>query len=282
MDTELARTFLAAHGSGSFVAAAERLHVTQSTVSARIQLLEAELGCVLFTRNRAGARLTDAGRRFHKHALLLVRTVETARHDVGLPEGIRASVSVGARIGLWEGLMLGWLGEVRRALPDISMRTEIGLEADLMQGLIDGRLDIGVMYTPQRRPRLEIEMLLEERLVLVASPGPEAGARYVHVDWGPEFDAQFSASFPDAGGPMLSANIGWLGLRYLLENGGSGYFPLRLVGDLLARGTLVRIASAPDFVLPAWVVYASDRDRSVIDAMIGLLRRRVREGNAAA
>ena len=75
MDTELARTFLAVIGTGSFVAAAERIHVTQSTVSARIRTLEDQLGTPLFTRNKAGAALTDAGRRFQKHAALLVRTV---------------------------------------------------------------------------------------------------------------------------------------------------------------------------------------------------------------
>lgn len=46
MDTELARTFLAVVNAGNSVAAAERLHVTQSTVSARIQTLEQQLRCV--------------------------------------------------------------------------------------------------------------------------------------------------------------------------------------------------------------------------------------------
>ena len=56
MDTELARTFLTVVAAGNFVSAAERLHVTQSTVSARIRTLEEQLGCRLFTRNKAGTR----------------------------------------------------------------------------------------------------------------------------------------------------------------------------------------------------------------------------------
>ena len=83
MDTELARTFLAVVASGNFISAAERLHVTQSTVSARIHALEQQLGCILFVRNKAGTTLTPAGRQFQKHAGILVRTVEHARHDVG-------------------------------------------------------------------------------------------------------------------------------------------------------------------------------------------------------
>ncbi|OYY59452.1 MAG: LysR family transcriptional regulator, partial [Hydrogenophilales bacterium 28-61-11] len=55
MDTELARTFLMVAATGNFVAAASRLHVTQSTVSARIHSLETTLGARLFQRGRNGA-----------------------------------------------------------------------------------------------------------------------------------------------------------------------------------------------------------------------------------
>ena len=79
MDTELARTFLAVVATGNFISAADRLHVTQSTVSARIHALERTLGCILFVRNRGGTTLTAAGRQFQKHASTLVRTVEQAR-----------------------------------------------------------------------------------------------------------------------------------------------------------------------------------------------------------
>ena len=63
MGIEQARTFLAIAAHGSFLEAAGRLHVTQSTVSARIQHLEAGLGARLLVRNRAGTSLTPAGRR---------------------------------------------------------------------------------------------------------------------------------------------------------------------------------------------------------------------------
>ena len=106
MDTELARTFLMVVAAGSFISAAERLHVTQSTVSARIRLLEDKLGCTLFVRNKAGTTLTSVGRQFQRHASTLVRTVEHARNDIGVPKGFRAALTVGGRFGLWEQLLL--------------------------------------------------------------------------------------------------------------------------------------------------------------------------------
>ena len=169
METELARTFLTVVAAGNFIGAAERLHVTQSTVSARIHTLEEQLGCSLFVRNKAGTRLTAAGRQFQKHAAILVRTVERARQDVGIAAGYRATLTVGGRLGLWEGLLLEWLPLMRDLAPDISVRAEVGFEEELMHGLVEGRIDIGVMYTPQSRPGLTVERLLEERLVLVST-----------------------------------------------------------------------------------------------------------------
>src|SRR3546814_18510127 len=96
-----------------------------------------------------------------------------------------------------------------------------------MQGLIDGRIDIGVMYTPQRRPNLQMTALMDERLVLVESTASGSSAvDYVHVAWGPEFYAQPRAPYPDLPGPSLSAHLGWPGLPHLLACGRSGHFPL--------------------------------------------------------
>lgn len=62
MDVELAKTFLEVVNAGSFIKASERLHVTQTAVTARVRSLEQLLDCTLFVRNRAGARLTAQGK----------------------------------------------------------------------------------------------------------------------------------------------------------------------------------------------------------------------------
>jgi DNA-binding transcriptional LysR family regulator len=275
VDTELARTFLAVVANGNFIGAADRLHVTQSTVSARIHALEQQLGARLFVRNKAGATLTPAGRQFQKHAGMLVRTVEQARNDVGVPRGFSAALTVGGRFGLWESLLLKWLPVMRKLAPDVSVRAEVGMDAELMQGLVEGRLDIGVMYTPQSRPGLVVEPLLMETLILVSSEkiaAPRLGPGYVLVDWGPEFFARHSASFPEFLGPALAANIGWLALQHILANGGSGYFPERLVRSYLARRRLFRVPRATDFSLPAYIVFLADCPKHVGQAVAGIRR----------
>jgi DNA-binding transcriptional LysR family regulator len=276
METELARTFLTVIAEGNFVSAAARLHVTQSTVSARIRTLEEQLACTLFVRNKAGAVLTPAGRQFQKHASSLVRTVEQAKQDVGIPTGYRAVLAVGGRIGLWENFLLRWLLLMQKTAPDVSLRAEIGFEEDLMQRLIEGRIDIGVMYTPQIRPGLKVELLFEERLVLVStSPAsePKPGRGYVYIDWGPEFYASHSASFPEFVSPGLVVNIGWLGLQHILENGGSGYFPLRLVRSYLESGQLHFVQEAPEFGHPAYVVYSAEGEGDLVQTAVAGMRK---------
>lgn len=276
MDTELARTFLTVVSAGNFVTAAERLFVTQSTVSSRIQSLEEQLGCRLFVRNKSGTTLTPGGHQFQKHAVSLMRTVEQARHEVGISHGFRASLTVSGRIGIWEEMMLRWLPLMRSAEPDIAIHAEVGLEYDLMSGLVDGHIDIAAMYTPQSRPGLTVEPLFEDDLVLVFTEASEGGhamsSDYIYVDWGPEFRGRHSASFPDFTASGLTTNIGPLGLQHILNCGGSGYFPRRLVATHLTAGTLFQAADSPTFKLPAYIVYPTEHDPDVFRTALALIR----------
>ncbi len=279
MDIDLARTFLAVVDSGSFVEAARRVHVTQSTVSTRIRTLEERLGKALFERSKAGAALTTAGAQFHKHAVALLRVWEQARLEVSLPAGCQAALTVGGQYSLWDGFLTDWLARMRREAPEIAIRTLSGISSALMQRLVEGTLDIGVMYTPQSRPGFELEMLFEEELVLVSSeekpsaaPGSRLGPNYIYIDWGPEFQVDHSLNFPDLVTPGLYMEIGSLGLKYLLQNRASAYLPRRLVQQPLAEGRLRLVPQAPAFHYPAYVVYPVAGNPEVLRLVLGNLR----------
>ena len=282
MDIDQARTFLAITAYGSFQEAAKRLYVTQSTVSARIQNLEGELGVKLFVRNRAGTNLTPAGQRFLQHAKTLVLTVEQARHDVGLSSRYRASIRVGGRIALWDGFLPNWVGWMRRTAPDISIRSEIGFEEDLMRRLIEGTLDIGLMYTPSHAPGLLVEHLFDETLVMVSSrpetPWPDED--YIYVDWGPGFYAKHRESFPDLEQPPQVVNIGWLGIQLILSNGGSCFLPIRIARPLIREQRLFRVAETPQFTHPTYLVSPRDTENEVLQQAVAGLREVARQEQA--
>jgi DNA-binding transcriptional LysR family regulator len=276
MDTELARTFLVVIAAGSFVDAAHRLHVTQSTVSARIQRLEETLGAELFVRDKAGTTLTSAGRAFQRHAVALMRTVEQARQEIGAASDFRDTLCIGGRIGLWEDLLLRWLPAFAAVAPDVAVRALVGFEEDLMQSLIDGRAHIGVMYTPQARPGLTIEQLLEEQLVMFstrADAASEPERDYIYVDWGPEFLAHHNLAFPNFSGAALTVNVGWLGLERMLAYGGTGYFPARLVREQELSGRLHRVPGTPDFRLQAYICFPANLESRTLTLAVETLRR---------
>ena len=274
MDSEQVRTFLAVAAHGSFLEAANRVHVTQSTVSARIQSLEKFLGTSLFVRNRAGAVLTPAGRQFLRHAKTLMLTVEQARHDVGLPSRFRASITLGARIALWDGFLPRWAGRMRESAPDVSIRSEIGADDDLMRRLVEGTMDLALMYTPRYVAGFHVEHVFDETLVLI-SDDPQYGEpddTYVYVDWGPSFYAQHLASYPHLERTAQLANIGWLGLQLILANGGACFVPERLAHRYVATRCLHLPPNASSFRLPAYVVYPSESESTVLEPALAILR----------
>jgi DNA-binding transcriptional LysR family regulator len=274
MDIAQARTFLAIAAHGSFLEAARQLHLTQSTVSARIQRLEEELGARLFVRNRSGASLTSSGVRFQEHAKRLVLTEEQARHDVGLPSRYRATIRIGGRIALWEGYLPQWAGWMRRVAKDIAIRSEIGFEEDLMRRLVEGMLDIGLMYTPSHNPGLVVEHLFDEKLVLVSSRPDDIkpGEDYIYVDWGPGFYAQHAQSYPDIEQPSQVVNIGWLGVQLILHNGGSCFLPARMAEPFITSGKLHQVKGSPEYIHPAYMVYPRETDHEVLEQALQGLR----------
>ncbi len=260
MDITLARTFLAIVDVGNFAKAAEQLYVTQSTVSARVKQLEDLLGQTLFIRTKAGARVTSSGAQFIPFAEKLVQTWQHARMEVGLPETFVAAVTIGAEFTLWERLLVRWIPWMRINVPDIALRVDVGSSGYLMRQLIEGLLDLSVTYTPQHRPGLAVEKLMEEELIRV-SRDPDAdsalGPDYVYVDWGPEFRNEHMAAYPNGPAPIISVSYGPLALQFILSNGGSTYLPRRVAQSHLDGGRLHLVPNSPAFTRPVFIVHAN-------------------------
>lgn len=275
MDISLARTFLEIVRSGSLIAASEQLHVTQAAITARVQSLESQLNCTLFVRNRAGARLTADGEAFIAYANQLVQVWEAAQRDLPLLQGFDNVLHVGGETSLYNPLILHWVRKLRGQISSHAIRTEVGDGAMLLRKLEQGTLDAALVYQPAYWPGLQVEELLEEKLVQVCLPQQQEP--YIYIDWGESFRRQHDAALPDKAKAELSFNLGPLALQYLLECGGSGYFRTRVVQSYLDSGVLQRVPLAPEFSFPTYLVYSRERDNPMLQQAIALLREAAQE-----
>jgi DNA-binding transcriptional LysR family regulator len=163
---------------------------------------------------------------------------------------------------------------MRRSHPDIALRAHVDVPQDLISHVAAGLVDVAIMYAPQHRPGLEIDLLVEEELVLVTTDLSNHRAddpRYVHVEWGPDFTLHHGASFPDAT-PSLVANLGPLALNYVLSEGGSGYFRMHAVQPYLESGELHLVPGAPHFSFPVYAVHSTNVDAATLGTALTVLR----------
>lgn len=268
MDITLLKTFLEVAATGSFVASADRLFVTQSAVSLRIQRLEDSLGKPLFIRSRAGAEMTNAGREFEKYALSMIRIWEEARQQIAIPDGYTHSLTIGAQYSLWPRLGFRWVDALQTQMPDLNVRAELGMPDRLTRFLVEGIMQVGLLYMPQLRPGLVAEKVLDEELVMVAT-WPDADIDnlhddYVFVDWGPEFVMAHAQSLPELTNPGLTLSLGALAAEYVLNRRAAAYLPARYIKRYLDTGQMHLVPDAPRVPYPVWAVWREDLDPEVL------------------
>ncbi|QYK40652.1 MAG: LysR family transcriptional regulator [Paracoccaceae bacterium] len=240
-------TFLDLAETASFHRSAERLGLTQSTVSARIAALEAALGTRLFSRSRAGAQLTTEGLKFAPHARALRHAWAEAQRSV-TPTGESA---LNLRIGIQSDLAAHGLGDwaqgFRRALPDVALYIEPDYSAQMCRDISEGRLDFAVLYTPHPAPDLHFTTLGEARYILVSTVPARladlAPARLIRANYAPAFAAAQAAAIPAMAEAAVASGQSAAVASLLLAMGGAAYV---LEDTARAMGAAVSpVADAP-------------------------------------
>jgi len=270
MDVELARTFLEIMSAGSFLEASDRLHVTQTAVTARMSSLEAKLGCKLFIRNRSGAKLTPDGERFVDYATSLVQVWDRAQVEMKLPSGVDTRLCIGGETSLWTPVVVNWVLWIQSNIANIALHTEVADPENLIEKLGKSSLDAIIVHRPNYYSGFVVEQLMEEKLIHVRSvkkPEPD-----LFVDWGAEFRDQFDASLPQPRQTTYSFNLGPLALQVMLQQGGNGYFRTRVVKQYIERGILERVPGAPEFTHPVYLVYRQGEMTESLDKALSGLR----------
>ncbi len=155
---------------GSMNRAATELHMVQSNVTARIRVLEDEIGTALFERSNRGVVLTAAGQRLLPYAArlaALLREASDAARDDGTPRG---SLRIGSLETTAALRLPPVLAAYTQAYPKVGLAVTTGTSAGLIEDVLEHRLDGAFVAGPVHHADLAEEAVFREELMLVTAP----------------------------------------------------------------------------------------------------------------
>jgi DNA-binding transcriptional LysR family regulator len=166
LDFELLRAFVAVVDCGGFHRAAERLNLTQSTISQQIKRLELEAKRPLFRRTTRSVALTDDGEMLLGDARRLLQLEEAARLRMAAPR-LSGTVRLGVVEEVAGGSLPSALGRFAALHPGVKLEVQISVSAELIELLNAGRLDVVFAKRPLGTSRGRL--VWREPLVWVAA-----------------------------------------------------------------------------------------------------------------
>ncbi|MBL8924740.1 MAG: LysR family transcriptional regulator, partial [Pseudonocardia sp.] len=156
----------------SFVEAARRLGISQSAVSMQIRALEAELGVTLFDRSVRPPLPTPVALAILPTARDVVARVTEIRRVTDAASRPAGLLRLGAISTATLALIPDVLARILRRHPGLGVSVETALSQDLVQRVLDRKLDCAVVTTPEMPPEeLRCQAVIRERLVVVAAVG---------------------------------------------------------------------------------------------------------------
>lgn len=170
MDLVLIESLLAVADSGSITAAAERVNISQSALSRRLQQLETELGAELLVRGRHGTELTEVGFRTAQHGRTILARYGLLRRDISEYLGLhQGTVRVGGGATVTSFLLPEAIACFRQTYPGIRFYVKEAGSHEIAAAVAAGDLEVGVVTLPIRMPDIEVEDLVRDEIVLAAS-----------------------------------------------------------------------------------------------------------------
>ena len=183
IDIRQLRYFLAVAETENFTRAAERLNISQPSVSQQVTQLEQALRTPLFRRVGKRVFLTEAGAAFRKSAEVVLRKLDDACNSVST---IAELAGGRVNLGVIPALHFAWvppvLGYLAKQYPGVSIGVQELASSDVETEIEAGRLDLGFGLVTRNSPHIRYEKLLSQPFSLVVPATSEyAGRRNVSL-----------------------------------------------------------------------------------------------------
>jgi LysR family transcriptional regulator, flagellar master operon regulator len=256
MQIELIETFLDLVETRSFNRTAERLGITQSSVSGRVVALETAVGARLFHRSRAGTELSPEGLRFEPHA-------RTLRHE--WRETIRQVQAKGhptIRLGIQNDLAASQIGELvadfRKGLPKAAFYIEPDYSNQMCADTLSGILDFALLFSPKPHPDLHFVSIGDVSYRMVSSDVTTRADltvdRYIFTHYADAFETAHRQLLPEMVEARLSVGQSATVETLLAAIGGSAYVMADAADRLEGTGRFHAVADTPVMTQPVYAV----------------------------
>lgn len=154
----------------SFSKAAEAKFMTQSAMSHLIKNLENELGMKLLSRQGKKVVTTPAGRIFYEGATQILEQYRRMEQDIyGLMQKIKGPLPVGSSATAATYLLPQVFYNFSRSYPEVQIKLSVSSAETIIDDLLEGRIDIGVIEGKRSRPNISFEEIAEDEIVIIAS-----------------------------------------------------------------------------------------------------------------
>ncbi|MFM0049462.1 LysR substrate-binding domain-containing protein [Caballeronia grimmiae] len=164
------RLFLTVIERGSITAGAQAMHLALASASERIAGMEAALGAPLLERNRRGVQATAAGESFVRHARMILGQVEQMRGELRTyATGLRGRIKLMSNTAALAAYLPPRLTRFLAAHPDLSIDLDERPSADIVQAVMEGRADLGIVADITDLGGIETRLVTQDQLVVVAS-----------------------------------------------------------------------------------------------------------------
>ena len=249
------RIFVAVCQWGGVTAAAEKLYLSQPSVSVAVGELESYYGIRLFDRIGRRLRLTEVGKQFLGYATHIVKLFDELEQRVRNWDEL-GRLRVGASITIGNYLLPGYTAAFRAHYPGITVHALIDNSEGIERGISDGSLDFALIEGLAHTPQLVTRPFREDELVVICAPGhPLAGCADVEARELVQYDfimrERGSAGREIFDSAMLLKGLAvdpvWqsASTQAIVRAVGAGLglsaLPLLLVGEDLEKGTVVRL-----------------------------------------
>ena len=183
MDLSLLRSLIAVADAGAITEAASRLGLTQPALTRRLQQLETEFDAELLSRSRKGAELTELGRLVEREARVLIDRYDTLKSEVASHHNVAGgTVRIGGGATAVSFVLPDAIAQFQRKFPQVHFHVKEASSSEIASDVVNGRLELGLVTQPVRSAGLDIEPLLDDKIVLIAAADhPLTDAKQVSI-----------------------------------------------------------------------------------------------------